>query len=227
MDGLQTTESRPFSAGFGPVLLLLLASYFVAALGGDTPWGRPLVLALLATTCFLALRAAPLRPPHFRAASWGLLVVAVVAVTIALVGRAETATLVGSLLGALLVIVAPVAIARRLVRHPDVTVDSFYGAVCIYLMLAMFFASIYAFLGAALDQPFFVQVDEARNVDYLYFSFVTITTTGYGDLTARADVGRMVAVTEAISGQLYLISVVAIVVQGLAERRRAGKRGDD
>jgi hypothetical protein len=226
MDDLQTTESRPFSAGFGPVLLLLLASYFGAALGGDTSWARPLVLALLATTCFLALRAASLRPPHFRAASWGLLVVVVVAVIVSLVGRAEMATLVGALVGALLVIVAPAAIARRLVRHPDVTVDSFYGAVCIYLMLAMSFASIYAFLGVALDQPFFVQVDEARNVDYLYFSFVTITTTGYGDLTARADLGRMVAVTEAITGQLYLISVVAIVVQGLAQRRRAGKRDD-
>lgn len=226
MDDSPAAEPRPFTAGFGPVLLLLLASYFAAALAGDRYWGRPVVLALLATTCFLALRATSIPPARLRIASWALLVTAIAAITVALAGREETAALIGALIGALLVIVAPVAIAGKLVRTPDVTTDAFYGAVCIYLMLAMFFASAYAFMGAALDQPFFVQVDEARIVDYLYFSFVTITTTGYGDLTARADVGRMLAVTEAIVGQLYLITVVAMVVQGLARQRRVGKHGE-
>ncbi len=225
MDAVETTDSRPFRAGFGPVLLLMLAAYFAAALAGGTLWGRPLVLALLGTTCLLALRAASLRPAQLRPASWSVLAVAVAAITVTLVAG-EAADLGGALVGALLVIVAPVAIARRLVKHPDVTVDAFYGAICIYLMLAMFYASIYSFLGAVLDQPFFVQTDAAGSIDYLYFSFVTITTTGYGDLTASAEISRMVAVTEAIIGQLYLISVVAMIVQGLAERRRAGK-GDE
>ena len=85
--------------------------------------------------------------------------------------------------------------------------------------IANFFASAFGLIAAVTDEPFFAQLqsspDPATQIDYLYFSFVTITTVGYGDLTAAADLGRMTAVFEAILGQLYLITVVAIVVQNL------------
>jgi hypothetical protein len=60
-----------------------------------------------------------------------------------------------------------------------------------------------------------VAPEDTPAIDYLYFSFVTITTTGYGDFTAATGIGRMTAVLEAIFGQLYLITVVALVVQNL------------
>ena len=77
-----------------------------------------------------------------------------------------------------------------------------------------------------MTATFFAQIqppDKASAVDYLYFSFTTITTVGYGDLTAQANVGRMLAVLEAILGQLYLITVVALVVQNLGQARRRRK----
>jgi hypothetical protein len=64
-------------------------------------------------------------------------------------------------------------------------------------------------------------------VDYLYFSFVTITTTGYGDFSAATGFGRMTAVLEAIFGQLYLITVVALVVQNLGQQSRLGRRMEE
>ena len=63
-------------------------------------------------------------------------------------------------------------------------------------------------------------------MDYLYFSFTTITTTGYGDFTAAGGVGRMTAMLEAIFGQLYLITVVALVVQNLSQLRQERRRAD-
>ena len=79
--------------------------------------------------------------------------------------------------------------------------------------------------------PFFVQMPDPAHppssVDYLYFSFVTITTTGYGDFTAASGVGRMTAVLEAIFGQLYLITVVALVVQNLGQRSRMGRKMEE
>jgi voltage-gated potassium channel Kch len=61
-----------------------------------------------------------------------------------------------------------------------------------------------------------------RSIDFLYFSYVTLTTVGYGDLTAAGDLGRMLAVTEALLGQLYLVTVVALVIGNIGrERTRA------
>ena len=58
-------------------------------------------------------------------------------------------------------------------------------------------------------------------MDYFYFSFVTITTTGFGDLTPVTDTGKMLAAFEALIGQVYLVTVVALAVAGVTNRRRA------
>jgi uncharacterized membrane protein len=69
--------------------------------------------------------------------------------------------------------------------------------------------------------PFFANVDAPDGTDYLYFSFVTLTTVGYGDLVARGSLGRMLAVSEALLGQLYLVTVVALLVGNVGRPRRA------
>ena len=68
---------------------------------------------------------------------------------------------------------------------------------------------------------FFAQHAAASSQNLLYFSFATITTSGYGDLTAATDVGRSLAIAEALIGQIYLVTVVAAIVGGLGRRRRA------
>jgi hypothetical protein len=85
--------------------------------------------------------------------------------------------------------------------------------------LGFFYAFLFSLLGR-LSGPFFAQPGAARAIDYVYFSYVTISTVGYGDLTARGDLGRMLAVTEALLGQLYLVTIVALLVGNLGRQRR-------
>jgi hypothetical protein len=73
------------------------------------------------------------------------------------------------------------------------------------------------------DAPFFVQTEDPTGVELIYFSFITISTTGYGDYTPLSALGKMVAVVEAVSGQLYLVTVVALFVANIGRRRGSGR----
>ena len=214
-----------FADSYGLVLVLLIASYFVMAFGGDYHYGRMLSLVVLAATTWLALRASQVQRRVLRYAMAVIPVATLAAIALSMLGSDNLARGVQATLTAVLVVVAPVAIVKRVAAHMVINMNTFYGAICVYLLIAMFFASSYAVIGAASGQGYFAQIQppaKASSVDYLYFSLTTITTVGYGDLTARGDVGRMTAVLEAILGQLYLITVVALVVQnlGLARKRK-------
>ena len=89
----------------------------------------------------------------------------------------------------------------------------------------IFNVGLFALTAVIAGQPFFVQTSHPTAIDYIYFSFVTMTTVGYGDYTSALNVGRMLAVLEAIFGQLYLITVVSLVVQNLSTKRQR-QRGD-
>ena len=129
------------------------------------------------------------------------------------------------LLNALLVAGAPVVIARSLIRRGLVDIHTVMGALCIYVLLGMLWAFIFGSIGAFMAEPFFAQHGHANVADYLYFSYVTLTTVGYGDLTAGEGLGRAVAVLEALLGQLYLVTVVAVVVARMARSPRQIRSG--
>jgi len=207
---------------YGLVLLLLIVSYFVSATAGNYPFGRALTLVVLAATTGLALRASHVDRRVSRYAFTLIVLATIAGVTTGLLGGEGTGKLVSVTLTAILVVVAPLAIGKRLASHRVVNLNTFYGAICIYLLMAMFFASAFAFLAAVGNEAFFAQdIGTPSTIDFLYFSLTTITTTGYGDLTAQGNVGRIMAVLEAVLGQLYLITVVAMVVQNLAQERQA------
>ena len=63
-------------------------------------------------------------------------------------------------------------------------------------------------LDALGAQPLFTETGQQSPADYLYYSFTTLTTTGYGDLTTESDVGRAASILEALVGQIYLVTVV-------------------
>jgi hypothetical protein len=217
-------EKAPrFADSYGLVLALLIASYFVMAVAGDYHYGRMLSLVMLATTTWLALRASQVERRLLRYAVTLIPVTTLAAIVLSVVGSENLTLAVSAALTALLVIVAPVAIVKRLATHLVVNMNTFYGAICVYLLIAMLFASLFALSAVLAGDSFFVQIQppqKASTIDYLYFSFTTITTVGYGDLTALGNVGRMLAVLEAVLGQLYLITVVSLVVQNLGQARR-------
>ena len=90
-----------------------------------------------------------------------------------------------------------------------------FGVLCVYLLIGMAFGFAYGIISAARRRHFFAQIHGGDQADFLYFSFVTMTTTGFGDLTAAKDFGRSLAVTEALIGQIYLVTVVALIVSNL------------
>ena len=98
-----------------------------------------------------------------------------------------------------------------------------FGVLCIYLLLGMLFAFAYGIVGdASAPTPSSRSTRRPTPPNFLYFSFATITTVGYGDLTAATDLGRSLAIAEALIGQIYLVTVVAAIVGG---PRRPGGLG--
>ena len=97
------------------------------------------------------------------------------------------------------------------------------GALCLYLLFGLFFATLYGLIANLTDPPSSSRPTRRRRPTFIYFSFITLTTTGYGDYTAAHDLGRMLAVTEALFGQLYLVSAVALLIGSLGRTRRRGQ----
>jgi hypothetical protein len=217
-----------FTQSFGLLFLLLVATLLLLAVAGDSTAGRIAVLVVVAAATWQALRASHVRRRVLRLAVPLIPIATLVTIVLALVGSDWTARVVTSGLILLLVVVAPLAIARYFVDNPYVGVNTFFAAVSVYLLVAMFFATLYSLAGTigGAAHPFFAQHTSPDSVDYLYFSLTTITTTGYGDFTAAGGVGRMTAMLEAIFGQLYLITVVALVVQNLSQLRQDRRRAD-
>ena len=86
----------------------------------------------------------------------------------------------------------------------------------------MGFAYLGEMIEAISNEPFFSQIPgEATVSDFLFFSYATLTTVGYGDLSVANQAGRTLASAEALIGQIYVITVVAIIVGNLGGLSRS------
>jgi hypothetical protein len=206
---------------YGLVLALIVLVILVTAATEGSPPGRVLALLLLGGGLLFALRTSRAAPGLEGLAALAVLAALVLAVvSIVLTGRLGLASRFDRAVAGVLVVATPVVIGRRLVQHATVTSATITGALCVYLLIGLAFASLFGVtevLGLGL---FFAGPHETSDADFLYFSFATLATVGYGDLVARTDLGRMLAVTEALVGQMYLVTVVALLVGHLGRRRR-------
>jgi voltage-gated potassium channel Kch len=206
-------------ATYGIVLLLLLATFVFMAAGFSGSW-VPLVTVLLQGVTLLAVLQAAGVGPRIRRLT-ALLVLAAFAGAIAATFFSSGNVQGGLfLLNVLLVGAAPVVIGRSIWQRRIIDVHTVLGALCIYVIIGMLWAFLYNAMGALGSQPFFVQTHTATTADYLYFSYVTQTTVGYGDFTAASGLGRALAVIEALTGQIFLVTVVALLVSNLGRARR-------
>ncbi len=204
---------------FGVVLVLLLVTFMVAASAADGAWEQIVTVLLQGVTLMAALIASDV-PRRIRHVALGVVIVSFVVSFIAIPwngrGPAESAGFVSTAL----VAGAPVAIVWSVTRRKVIDIQTVLAALCVYVLIGMFFAFLYSGIGNASTKPFFAQQATATSADYQYFSFVTLTTTGYGDLTAVSNIGRAFAVLEALTGQIYLVTVVAVLVSNLRRRDR-------
>ena len=205
--------------GYGWLLVLILVSISFQLAAPDTDLARVVTIFLVGGTLLASLRVSGAPRWLIRIATI-VTVLAVVGATGVLISSGEVDDGAGRLLGLLFVVLAPtgivVGIVRQAKRLGRITVRTMFGVLCVYLLVGSAFAFAYGLISAAESTDFFPQVAVATQSDFLYFSFVTLTTTGFGDLTAATDLGRSLAITEALIGQIYLVTVVALIVTNIS-----------
>jgi hypothetical protein len=194
---------------YGLLLLVLISTYLLSSFSIKVV-GDFQVLLFLAVL-LLALRTSPLSRRH------RMLVGAV-----ALIGSAAAfgASLAGSnaaqgaseLWKGLMLLLTAVLVVRRVLARPTVTMQSIYGALSAYLIIGLMFAAFYASIEHLGAGHFFANRQAASTQTFQYFSFSTLTTLGYGDFTAAGNGGRATAVMEALTGQVFLATLVARLV---------------
>jgi hypothetical protein len=108
------------------------------------------------------------------------------------------------------------------VRTTGVTVQAVAGGLAMYLLVGVVFADVIGAIADAAHGPFFAQNTDGTSGERIYYSFMSLTTTGFGDLTPRLEVGRALAVLEVLIGQIYLVVVVALLVGNLRRRDAVG-----
>jgi hypothetical protein len=204
------------------VLALLVASLFVSIIAPEETWARILRDVLLASTVVVAYWTATARRafliPRVIVPSIALVFVVVGAVEGA---RTEAAT---AAIAALLIVGVAFLVVRDLVDRGKVDVQTIFGALSLYVLVGFFFASLYTLVAELDDSAFFTRGDDGSTSEHLYFSFVTISTTGFGDLASAVSVGRALSVLEIVIGQLYLVTVVAVIVTTATGQRLTRER---
>ncbi|MGD8991891.1 MAG: potassium channel family protein, partial [Desulfobacterales bacterium] len=140
-----------------------------------------------------------------------LLLPALVAVWTPDIPRHNTLLTIGYLCGLIVLAFAIISILNFIFTEETVTRQTISAAVAVYLLFALMWTFIYRLLENLYPGSFAVAHDGLRDAEsvYLYFSLVTITTLGYGDITPIGSQAIALSVLEAITGQIYLVVVVA------------------
>ena len=124
--------------------------------------------------------------------------------------RSKTFEYLGEAFGFIFLSSTVIAILAYLFREKEVTVDVIIGSACGYFLLGLMWAFIYPLLEAAQPGSFVYGGNPLTQTgDFTYFSFVTLTTLGYGDMVPITNEAKSLAVMEAVTGQLYIAILVA------------------
>jgi hypothetical protein len=205
---------------FGLLLLVLIVTYLLSAFAKGH-WLDAVQVLLFTVVAILALRNFSVSRRIVRVILGGA--IAVSSVMFALVFTGDTSRGIVHIWTGLVLLFAVVVIVRRVLSFGTVTLQSIYGALSAYLVIGLMFASFYAAINVLVTGDFFVNQQPANTQTFQYFSFTTLTTLGYGDFTAAGNGGRAVAILEALSGQIFLATLVARLVaayRGPADRQR-------
>lgn len=209
---------------YGELLAAILLSFLFQGIAKPGRWEQIVITVLLAITLVLAFRAANAKPVVMRAVVAVAVVVLIFSAVDSFTG--DVASAPSRVANLLLILLAPPAIVVGIVRslrtRQRVTIEAVFGVLCLYILLGMFFAFTYGTIDR-LGSQVFAQTSQASVSSCLYYSFTTLTTVGYGDLTTVSNLGHTLSVTESLFGQIYLVTVVAVLVSNLSRPR--GRRG--
>jgi hypothetical protein len=218
----RTRDARQPQFRYPAVLVLMLAAVLFLVAAPSANWSQALGIAI--EGCALVLAVATSRERESvrrrRALTLGLAIIAAVAlIALGILPRWLTA------LAAIFVTAGvPVALVRgllRLLRKEGVRFNAVAGSLAIYLSIGMIFAWIVGMIEQLGSTAYFAQQTSSTVGDKVYFSFTVLTTTGFGDFTPATPAGHALAVIEMLTGQLYLVTVIGLLIGNFAAKRRA------
>jgi glucan phosphoethanolaminetransferase (alkaline phosphatase superfamily) len=208
---------------YGLLLIVLVGTYLLVAFSG-AKLATEVQVILFALVLLIALRNSPSPAP------WPAVIgiVTVIGTAVAFwtsANGSRDGTAAEDLWKALLLLLAAAVVVRRILAKRTVTIQSIYGALSAYLIIGLMFASCFAAMDQLGTSDFFADSQPANTQTYQYFSFTTLTTLGYGDFTAAESGGRSLAVLEALSGQVFLATLVARLVAAYRSPDRPERSG--
>ena len=210
------------SDGFLLVFLLSLASLFLLQTSDSLPAGTLLAVVVTVAATVLAIHRSHAPRWWYRTGIvLGVLTAVASAVERTLVEHDAPGALSGAgalLYAAILALTLP-AVLGAAFWHRRITLNTVLATLSAFLLLALLFAATIRAVDLLTDEPYFAQTDEASSSDYVYFSVVTLTTLGYGDLSPANGLGRGIATLEALGGQVFLVTAVALTVGRLGTER--------
>ena len=208
---------------YASLLVLLLANFFLLELVDDPRWGAIGSTLLSAAALVVAIHDPEAGQRITRRQA--LLILACVAlaplvllVELLLPRRADLPLARSSLVTATL----PITLSR-VIRHPRVTHETVLGALCAYILVGLVFAFLYLAVSDLRSGSFFAQPGEHVQSEFLYYSFVTLTTLGFGDLSPSVGLPQALTAIEALLGQIFLVTMVARLVTLWVRQGPTGK----
>jgi hypothetical protein len=198
----------PLRERYGLVLALILLAYLLGGVEDE----RLVILFNTAiwATVLLATLWSPGLPRALRRVGVGATVLFFVSAASIWVVSSDVSNGWRLLILAVAQFAALLAILVRISQHRVVTIQTVMGGIAAYALIAFVMAAVYRAVELVTASPFLDGVQSSG--DYLYFSFVTLTTVGYGDITPATDLAKRLAVLEMFIGQVFLITLVARLV---------------
>jgi ion channel len=212
---------------FGLVLGWVLLTYVLASLLSNRGWGAVVLCIATSATSVTALTSSHARPGLIRAALW----LSAAAILFAAIGAASDTRLwlnVATVIQVALLTLAMASVLQRVLTAPEVGSRTILGALSVYTVLGLLFTFVYGFVERVQGGAFFEGHHHPSGGDLLFFSYTTLTTTGYGNLVPGGQPGRLISGIEMMIGQIFLVTLVAGLVslwrpgEGL-KRRREGR----
>src|SRR5436190_2159265 len=205
------------SHSYGLVLALIVLSFVFISVSPDGSWADSLLLLLQSITLVTALWSSGVARAG-STLSLGLVALSGLAALALLVFGGNVFAGIVGLLSGFVTVATIVTIALGVVDQGEANVRAVTGAVCVYVLIGLVFVFLYGVIAILGSGNFFAQGTDGTRSLRLYFSFVTLATLGYGDYTPAASLGRTLAIVEALTGQLYLVTVIAVLVSRMRGR---------
>ena len=215
---------------FSYLLVALLIFIIGLPITLDLELVSPQVSRALGVTCLLAIGIWSLRGAGWLfSAGMLLVIVGIIFNGLAVARNNDALHIVAMLTLFIFLLLATYTAMRQVAVGNDINPNRIVGAICIYLLLGVMWSIAYGvieYLQPGSFKGLTEAAEPAWNTDWVYYSFVTITTLGYGDITPLTQTARSLSFAEAIVGQFYIAVLVAGLVSAYISAKQGGSDSD-